>query len=611
MERLKKSRKAEEPLSQESLQQAKPAEQNPTEIENSPKAEVPSELHYEAADDGLYVMNPDGTGRHLASDAEQAEIANAMAGGTSEAGRSNYKLRMLDEKGLSTSETAPRTPTAGPDTATSTSIDSAENRAVDTEAERQRIERERLQNLHRTLNHVAPLVGAVHAAEQTPQPAPSTLAASEAPAAAANNASGLSGNINVPLGVIDPHHILSGEQRNTDERNSHYRDANSNWSIDERQYLDIKAKPWQEVIANERDAQFFGELIHAIAPHKGDVLARIKEGQPSRDDLTFMTYASYEYAKWMRKGENIAAHVKPSEVELFIRRNPDMRNLTSAVGQGRGVEIGRELILHLAMKNPAVIEEMEDAFKSLDKDRNTYRYKRIMQERDKQSRRLGFDPEQWTTRFDLRNGARRKETEVELTKHIHEKAGNTRRAIDWIEHKTHLTIPGSSRNKAILEIMWAEKVAPIHKSVLSPRSWVLSRMDKSIEILAEQLGEMAADPDVRRMYAREALENQKKKLGIESGPKTFKDMQTIESKPENSEQELEKRITNFIQQDPDWKTRTVEDQNRRLEAFRDDEEERTGAEEGTGFWAWLFRVVFGQRFNDAASKVTKRPVHTT
>jgi hypothetical protein len=382
----------------------------------------------------------------------------------------------------------------------------------------------------------------------------------------------------------------------------------SSYKIDPEKYIGVVPKRIPEILGNARDQQFFGELLRAIDANKADALVRFHEGTMTQEDMDFLTYASYEYSKWLKEGEAVAAQITAEDIELMGRRNADMRNLIAFLPKGREVDAMKELTLHLAMRDPARLEDIRDAFKELKRARETGRFQRYEADIKAQCERLGIDPHDHGATFDLKNPERRKRTEARLAKHIHEQAGGFRRALDWMETVTHspLSIPGSSYYKAILETREASRITPHRKSALSPRSWVLDTVNTRLNTITEYLGATVADPEVRRAVIREALTGQAQKAEGMEGPTTYAQLQELANKPK-TQAELKEKIEARIAEVPNFTDLPQYQQDSYLSDIKSEEQQRQGR--GRGFFAWLASALFGDQFNKAASAATGRTVH--
>lgn len=373
------------------------------------------------------------------------------------------------------------------------------------------------------------------------------------------------------------------------------------FEIDPRRYEGLTVKNIREVLANERDSQYFGEVLRAINPDTGaDVLGRYMNGTQTPKDMDFMTYVAHEYALRLKLGEDTMAFMAPEEIELLSRRNKDFLNILTHEGPERASELVKASVMHIAMKDPDSVEDMRDTMEALKKDRETYRFRQSEGKIDALCSKYNIAKKDFGAVFDLGSREGRQESKDHLTERIHKRAGAFRRAIDWASSYAG-TLPGSSRHAAIRAMMKAEKALP----EAGPTSWVLRRVDESLESIAQFLGSEIRDPEMRSLVAQEVLRNENVRAASESGPRTFAQAQEL-IKNRHSEASLKQRIEQRIQADPNWATRSQFEQNGMMRNWR---REEAREQSGGGFWSWFFDVLFGQNFNKAASAAIGRPVY--
>ncbi len=379
----------------------------------------------------------------------------------------------------------------------------------------------------------------------------------------------------------------------------------SPYTIIPQNYIGVEIKKTQDILHNESDSQFFGEILSRINPHGAEAILRYKNGQPTKDDTDMIVFATHEYSKWMGEAEKIAKKITPQDVELFARRNSDMRNLVTQVSDERGVEIIKNRIRHYAMNNQAGFRQMATSFKSLGERRDTGRYKRWDEKVNAQCEQLGIKPRDYEAIFDL-SDAGREATHVRLAEHIHDRAGKFRKAIDWIEQIKHVPrIPGSSLSKAVWERRRADRITP-QKSALSPRSWVLDTVKENLNDITGHLSSTVATDEMRSILAEEVRTKQKLAPSIEQGPKSFAAVQTLEGRNEFTEGGLERKMRARTAE-PDWAGKSVPEQDRIIsDMARETEREAIGG--GGGFFAWLFSIILGKRMQSAADKAVGRKV---
>lgn len=401
------------------------------------------------------------------------------------------------------------------------------------------------------------------------------------------------------LGRLVSNRIPEGE-RGPDWRN-----------LDGRRYAGLTIKPIQDMLANERDAQFFGEVLRAINPDfAAGVLDRYNNGTASREDMDFMTYGAHEYALRLKFAEEASGLMNKNIVELLSRRNKDVLNLITHVGEDRATGMVKKAIFHMSMKDPDAVGQMKDMLVQLTRDRDTHRYKETERRVNALCMRVGIKPKDYDSVFDLSSRTSRRESREYLTKRFHESAGKFRRAIDWLQTnpnvstKFTIALPGSSRFAANRAMRMADFNNTDHTYHM-PLSNATRRIEESLEGIARFIGPTVSDPDMRQLIVQEALTNESQTPVVERGPKTFKQMQQLH-RERFSQASIETRIREHIADDPRWESRSPSEQDSILRNMaRTEKREQAGG----SFWAWLFSILLDKSWDKATTNVIGRPIH--
>lgn len=594
-----------------------PEAEKPPAPTDAPK--LPEKLRYASMDKGLVFLKPDGTEHHPSSAQEETELQMAaaahMAMGQQTPGMPELEMQMLDANGKLPEITPEPTPTPGAEPARDpNAFDIAQAESDGSGGLRNHSYKYRLPDgtfeknsdgsdkLY-TQQEVDRMRSAAPAAGREGEPSPEELARRLAERNARNGrAQGPTAGVPERDGYLDPHKIFAPQGA---ERSSHFRSGD--WRIDDKEYIGVKVKRIQDILANEREQNDFGLILKAINPEKGDVLLRYKQGTATPDDTDFMTLGAHEYSKWSQKAEEINKELKSEDVELFARRNSDMRNLNTHLKAGGELEYVKRLVMYKAMTDRAGMQDIDYAFKDLRRARGTARFKRSERNRVELAKRVGIDPNDYGPMFDLKNPEHRAETELRLANHIHEQAGGFRRALDWAEKFTGmsrtgvLAIPGSSRNKAILAVMEANRITPNQKYLTSPTSWVLDTVDQSLHTIASHLGELAGNEAVRSAVQRETVTNQKSSFESEQGPRSFAQVQSLEKQERFSGATIKQRYETFMNTDEYRNAPTPEVGEQR---FRQKELREA---RGEGWFAWLWRMIVGQRVENVIKEKRGAP----
>lgn len=592
---------------------------------------VPQDVEYQSRDEGIFLINPDGSEHPvIPGSPEEDEIAYQMVGGAPR-GTITYRLKMLSNvDGQPTNPTAsraeqtPPTPHEPAPATTTEPVSAPEEEPI---------------SLHEVLGEsVAKSLGV-----EQPTTGPSSTSAPdvtlpkgvaesvvfdsttwtgdpdvsgrppkerhEAPPVdrpARREAPSVRPETRESLRTprawdpVDPY-LIFGDRPDAVERKGR------DWRVvDPRRYVGIEIKSTREILTNKRDAQLFGEILKAINPEASEsVLARYGAGDPTPEDMNFITFATKEYSLSLKLAEEASNMVTSQDVELLARRDKNLDNLLTHEGK-HATEMVKSAIFHMAMKDPDAVKDMSDAFKSLKKDRESFRFGRVESKIEALCERAGIDRKDYGAVFNMNSKEGRKATKADLERRFHERAGKFRRALDWANKFRGESVPtlGSSRHAAI-RAMFKTRTIPNSNTILSPTAGLLKRVDKNLADIAEALGSTIGDKETRDLIVRETLSNQNLSLLSEGGPKTFEEVQNL-NKKQFSEKSIETRIKERVTADRDWKSRTLSEQNDRLREWKNEER---GEHAGGGFWAWLFNIIFGRNFDRAASKVTGRTVH--
>ncbi|RJQ35495.1 hypothetical protein C4556_00130 [Candidatus Parcubacteria bacterium] len=551
-------------IREEDEEASAPGNRIPVQQEESGEAspETPQEVEYQSRDEGVVLFNPDGSERQLVPGTpEEDEVAHQMLGGAPR-GPVRYRLRMLDADGT------PASPLRGNDQTSTTTEPTP----------------------------TTPL-----ASPASPEQQNNPLRFNRAYIAAAADGQGDGPSVQSPEpptpehsrdGRLDAGRIMSGGPRP------------GAYEIRDRRYAGIPIKPIRDILADSRDSQLFGEALRAINSKDADgALERYINGAPTKEDMDFMTYAAHEYSLRLRFAEDINKRMTPQEVELLARRNKDFLNLLTHEGD-RATEMVHQAILHQAMEKPDDIMKMWGAMADMEKDRGTLRYKRADEDIKAISDRLGLSRKDLTVMVNVSNANERQASKDQLTAYIHERAGTFRRAIDRAERITKIPFVGSSRNAALMAMREMESAMPTRLDVRDPRSWVMNRIDGTLQDIAEFLQPTISNPEMRTRIAREVLSNKNQKASGEGGPHSYEEAQKL-SKERFSPKSVEERVRARMRE-RDWPQNDIAAQDRILGGMAETERKEHA---GTGFWAWVFEILLGQNWNKGASAALGRPVH--
>ena len=375
-----------------------------------------------------------------------------------------------------------------------------------------------------------------------------------------------------------------------------------NYTPNYKDYVGLKLKSVSEILADPTHQHFFGELLHTMEPNADDVLRRIHEDRTTPADETFLNYASKEYSKWDRAWSDLAEHMTEDDVELFKRRNKSMDNVIAWVGKDEALSNFKQMLRYLAMRDQKAFEHMEHALHHAHEVNHSMLGKMANKKIETLSARLGIERTEFKDVFDLSSEKAKALSHKKIEARIRNQAGGGRKMMDWLVDKTGIAWAGSSRIAADNAISDAENATRGRFGFTGEKYDALNRhLDHAAPLLDKVMG----DESLRRKMVKEAKTNEKYRMGTESGPDAFP---AAKDAVEKATQDVEKTFENLKKDDPKFAKGDAAYDRAIIDRIKADAQKKMKA--GTGFWAWLSRVVFGTKFDKAATKATGRPVHT-
>lgn len=393
----------------------------------------------------------------------------------------------------------------------------------------------------------------------------------------------------------------------------------------ESDYVGVKLKTLQAIQASESDQLYFGMMLQKRGASP-ELAERWKSNQTTAEDRNYLTYAAYEYSKWMQIAQETGNKIAtPDTLALLAKHHPEMRNLVTALNEPGAINRAKGVAIRLAMEDPGSMKALADTVYDLDETRKTFSYKRWDKKIEGQRNRLGLTRAEYGKMMGLGTRGDRGQTVDQLQKHIHDRAGAARRVLDSIEKGMllPLTLPLSSRAKALREVERAMSITPqwggpsnipiiggfltrmgAGNRAANMRTNMLDRLNGNLKTIAEHMGDtLEKNPDIVNAVMQEALENRPITPESERGPRTFAAMQR-ESADEATQ--IRTRLDRVAQRYPDWRTFTPERQQEIFEAERP-EIEREMQTKGMGLFAWLKRILFGKNWDTAVNQVFAQP----
>lgn len=378
------------------------------------------------------------------------------------------------------------------------------------------------------------------------------------------------------------------------------------FEINRRDYVGVEIKTVQEILADETHAQYFGELLHALAPGAHEVLQRYYHDTPTEEDMNLMTYAAHEYSKRNQQWEKLCAKLTQTDVDNFMRRNNMMQNVVRHVGGNRGLEVLKHTLRFTAMRDYDAFSAIDTSTANVHAFRDSFQGVIMDKRLQALSDTIGIKREEFEDVVDLSSPEGREASLRDLEKRFHAKAGAGRKAMDWITGKTGVTIGGSSRSKAYRVLDDAEYAM---KGRFGFTKKNLKAADANLNTIGKNLSSAVGAEEIREQIAQETLRNEKRVSGAEAGPKSFAEAkEKIEAQTVEKIQEvITAKVEERKKTDPRWESGGVSYQNSVLSDIKKEEKKKLKA--GTGFWAWLLGADFASKFNKAATKATGRDAH--
>ena len=374
------------------------------------------------------------------------------------------------------------------------------------------------------------------------------------------------------------------------------------WEVDPKNYIGITPKPLREILhGNPLDAQLFGELVMAIDPNRMGLFERsITGGDLSLEERNFIKYAQFEYSKCFKLGETAGGSLSASDLDIFMRRNPEIQNNVLLNGVDQTLAGLREEMFHLAMRDPERVISLNDAYKSLKNDRNTVRYQSWDQKVRALCERSKIRPQDYEAMFNLDDRAGTKER---LNEKVREDMNMFGKAVDWTTG-----FVGLSNASRLLKAADSLNLQT-QKTIASPTSWVLTRVNEQLDAVTRVMAYTITNPAFQDMLTKRALTNENVGRPTDAGPQTIAQMrnsnsaQAREYTNENLRRWFDRDKANYRTFDGRaWDQMRPEEKTDYRDNVWNPSEARSRGE-GLGFWALLFsafaRTLFAQRKREA------------
>ncbi|HWP61552.1 MAG TPA: hypothetical protein VN495_03040 [Candidatus Paceibacterota bacterium] len=397
------------------------------------------------------------------------------------------------------------------------------------------------------------------------------------------------------------------------------------WEIDERRYVGVPIQKLETILGNSFDQKYFRKMVESIGPGSIDkeaMLARFASRSTTAEDRAFLDYASREYSRAMHRAKEAAPDIaNPDTLALLAKHHPEMHRLEQFLEGPHAEERAKDVLYMMAATDRAALDGLVDAVKDLKETRNTRRYKTWDKKIGAQAERLGFSRVDYGRAMQLGGDENEAKTKEWLEKHIHDRAGKARRAMDLITGgKLHVW--GTSKHLAEKELTKALEITPqwgvtaenpniLKRAIagvsntlnrpLNPRTRMLDRLDGSLHAIATYMGDTLESSDIIHAVTQDALEHRRTPTALDAGPTSFTEMQTAERGQETTfAQRIRKEI---VEKDPEWKTRSREYRQEQIDQLG----ERVVQEQKArgGLFAWIVNLLIGKNWKKASEQFLK------
>lgn len=372
------------------------------------------------------------------------------------------------------------------------------------------------------------------------------------------------------------------------------------YKINQRDYLGLNIMSVQTIIHDPVHQQFFGELVQRIAPEAGQIILRYKDGGATPEEMSLIKYAAYEYSKWNRRWEDLTSHLTDTDVEAFMRRNEMLDNIAAHVGGSRGKESLVLMLRFTAMRDQATFQSIEHAVHEMHAVRASYLGRRAEGKIQALANRVGIARDDFENVFDLSTPEAEEETRRHLVELFQRKAGKGRKFMDFLSRGSPTALVGSSEIAADNAIRDA-KHALEGSHLLKRTGKKMEHLGATLKHASDDLSKVVGTQEVIDQITLETITNEKMRPGSEAGPISFGDVN--KKAAEISPPGLENIITEKIKSDPNWASGGHAYQAAEIQKMKQAGEKNLNA--GTGFWSWLLRTIFANKFDKAAKNAQR------
>jgi hypothetical protein len=377
------------------------------------------------------------------------------------------------------------------------------------------------------------------------------------------------------------------------------------WSTRRPEFMGLVPKPLHDLLhGTAYDQHHFAMLVGSFYPQADAVMKKSITGERlPADEGRMLEYARHEYARRTSRLDFVRTYLKPSDLEIAARRDPEFARVLGLNGSKRTAEVFKREIAEISMQRTELLDRLYNACTNLKHHRASKRYKEWEKDVHDLSREAGTDAASFDKAFDMRTAESRRESRDALTKRYHQARGPFMRIVDKLVPLSHMRAGRMMRKAAAVN-------SKIVRSYFSPQSRDVSAVNNELAELTEMLRfTVSAKPDVVEMLEREALQNISTARAIEGGPTTVGAARTESRRaPRSVDNEISAHIRNF--QTPDsrgWDHATRSERQQSMDGLRADIRRRQNAG-GQGWFARALSAIFRSIFNSKAEEaINRRP----
>lgn len=378
-----------------------------------------------------------------------------------------------------------------------------------------------------------------------------------------------------------------------------------NWSTQRPEFKGVKAKSLHELLhGTTHDQHHFAILVESIYPGADAVMRKSLTGERlTTEEGRMLEYARHEYARRMGQVDFVRTYLKPSDLEIAARRDPEFARVLGLNGSKRTAEVFKREIAEISMQRTDLLNRLYNACTSLKHHRESKHYKAWDKDVHALAREAGTDAASFDLAFDMRTAETRRASRAALRDRYHKARGPFMRIVDRLVPLSDIRAGRMMRKAAKLN-------SKVVRSYLSPQSRDVSAVNNELGVLTEMLRFTVSDKlDVVEMLEREGLQNIRASQLSESGPTTVGAAMTEgERAPQSVDDEIGTHVRNFRTADRrDWDHATRTERRASMNGLQEAVARRQNAG-GQGWFARACAALFRALFNTKAEEaINRRP----